>query len=165
MRCGRWAAAVLAVALDAGAQVVPAANYTDLWWNPSESGWGVSIVQHASNKMFAVWFTYDPREPATASAEAAGFKPLWIAFPDSTWVTPTRATGPAYVTRGAPYFEAGDPAGARLQLVGTFTFDFADASNGTFTYDINPPAGLASDNPAFGLAAFSGSRPIRRQAY
>jgi len=41
-------AALLALALPAAAQSVPAANYSDMWWNPGESGWGISITQHPS---------------------------------------------------------------------------------------------------------------------
>ena len=34
------------------------ADFTDLWWNPSESGWGLSLVQHPTRAMFGVWYTY-----------------------------------------------------------------------------------------------------------
>ena len=40
---------LLALALPALGQSVPAANYTDMWWNPSESGWGISFAQHAGS--------------------------------------------------------------------------------------------------------------------
>jgi carboxyl-terminal processing protease len=33
-------------------------NYTDIWWNAAESGWGLQITQH-NNEIFAVWYTYD----------------------------------------------------------------------------------------------------------
>jgi hypothetical protein len=56
-------ASLLALALPAAAQVVPAANYSDIWYNASESGWGVTFTQHAANTVEAVWYTYDPREP------------------------------------------------------------------------------------------------------
>ena len=32
-----------------------AANYTDHWWNPDESGWGVTLAHH-NDKLFAVWY-------------------------------------------------------------------------------------------------------------
>jgi hypothetical protein len=32
----------------------PGVDYTDLWWNPSESGWGMAITQQAS-VMFLTW--------------------------------------------------------------------------------------------------------------
>ena len=87
-------AAFLALALPAAGQSAPAANYTDMWWNPSESGWGISFAQHSSSQVFAVWYTYDPRE-RTPSGRA---KPLWFVVPGGTWTSPTRFTGTAYVT-------------------------------------------------------------------
>jgi Spy/CpxP family protein refolding chaperone len=53
---------VCAAALPAAAQATPAANYTDLWWNPNESGWGITITQHPTNQIWAIWYTYDPRQ-------------------------------------------------------------------------------------------------------
>jgi len=38
---------------------VPAFDYTDLWWNAGESGWGLNLMQHASNVIFGVMYTYD----------------------------------------------------------------------------------------------------------
>ena len=43
-----------------------ATNYTDLWWNANESGWGINFT-HQGDIIFATWFTYD----------AAG-KPWWL---------------------------------------------------------------------------------------
>jgi hypothetical protein len=74
------AALLVALALPAAAQSIPAANYSDIWWNPSESGWGVTFTQHpTSNQVFAVWYTYDPRAPDAASP--GNFKPLWLVMP------------------------------------------------------------------------------------
>jgi hypothetical protein len=154
------APAFIALALPAAAQGVPATNYSDMWWNPGESGWGVSIAQHSGgNQVYAVWYTYDPREP-----DASGqYKPLWIVMSGGTWTSPTSLTGPVYVLNGTPFYQSG--TNRRIQEVGRFTFNFADANNGTFTYDIAPPAGLASDDPAFGLPSLSGSKPITRQLF
>ena len=33
-------------------------NFQDLWWNPSESGWGVNVA-HQGDILFATLFTYD----------------------------------------------------------------------------------------------------------
>ncbi len=157
--------ATLAIALPAGAQsqAVPAANYTDLWYNPAESGWGVTITQHSppaspDSQTYAIWYTYDPR--AADSATPGNFKPLWIVMSGGTWTSPTSLTGPVYVLNGVPFFQAGSQ---RVQTqVGTFTFQFADASHATFTYNITPPSGLASSDPAFNLPAFSGTKNIER---
>jgi hypothetical protein len=33
-----------------------ATNFQDLWWNPSESGWGINLT-HQGTRIFASWFT------------------------------------------------------------------------------------------------------------
>jgi hypothetical protein len=157
------ACALLAFALPAAAQSVPAANYSDMWYLPSESGWGVSFVQHAAtNKVYAVWYTYDPREP---DATAVGnFRPMWVVLAGGgTWTSPTTYTGPVYVTNGVPFNQSG--SNTKVNPVGTFTFSFSDASNGTFTYNIAAPAGIPSTDPAFGLPSFSGTKNITRQSF
>jgi hypothetical protein len=151
--------ALLALALPAGAQSVPAANYTDMWWNPSESGWGISFAQHATNQVFAVWYTYDPRE-LTSTGKA---KPLWFVMPGGTWTSPTRISGTVYVTNGVPFNQAG--SNLRSTAVGTFTFEFSGSANGTFTYSVAPPAGLAANDPAYNLPALAGSKSIQRQTF
>ena len=160
---GRTIAAVLlALALPAGARVTPASDYSDMWYLPSESGWGVSFTQHGgSNQVFAVWYTYDPRFPDPTAF--GGYKPLWIVMPGGTWTSPTSITGSAYVTNGQPFSQAG--SSTQRTRVGTFTFDFASASSGTFRYDISVPAGLAPDDPAFALPSLAGSKSIARQGF
>jgi hypothetical protein len=156
------AASLLSLALPAAAQSVPAANYSDMWFLPAESGWGVSLVQHnGTHQAYAVWYTYDPREPDPASA--GNFKPLWIVMAGGTWTSPTRLTGPVYVLNGTPFNQSG--SNRAINQVGTFTFNFTDASNGTFTYAIAPPAGIPSTDPAFGLPSFSGTKSITRQSF
>lgn len=151
---------LLSLALPAAAQSVPNANYTDMWWNPSESGWGISFAQHAgTNQVFAVWYTYDPRELAASGRS----KPLWFVMPGGTWTSPSRLTGTAYVTQGMPFNQGG--SGTRDNPVGTFTFEFANSSSGTFTYNVAPPPGLASNDPAFNLPALSGAKQIVRQSF
>jgi hypothetical protein len=159
MKHALMTAALLALAAPAAAQSVPAANYTDMWWNPSESGWGISFAQHSSHQVFAVWYTYDPRE----SASSGRGKPLWFVVPGGTWTTPTRFTGTAFVTNGVPFNQPG--SNLRSTPVGTFTFDFSTASSGTFTYNVAAPAGVAANDPAFNLPAMAGSKAIQRQTF
>lgn len=156
------ACALLVFAIPAAAQSVPATNYSDMWYLPSESGWGVSFVQHAgTNQVYAVWYTYDPREP---DATVAGtFRPLWIVMAGGTWTSPTTITGSAFVLNGTPFNQSG--SNRSINPVGTFTFNFANTSNGTFTYNIAAPAGIPSTDPAFGLPAFSGTKSISRQSF
>jgi hypothetical protein len=44
-------------------------NYSDLWWNPLESGWGVNISQQA-DILFVTFFVFDAnRQPSWYTAE------------------------------------------------------------------------------------------------
>jgi hypothetical protein len=160
------AIALAAFAMPALAQSVPAANYTDLWYNPNESGWGVAITQHPSNQAWAIWYTYDPREPD--SATAGNYKPLWIAMPGGNWTSPTTLTGQVYVLHGMPFFQPGtlrQPGNDPITQVGSFTIRFTDTSHATFTYNISAPAGLPSSDPAFGLPSMSGTKTMERLSF
>jgi len=105
-------------------------NYQDLWWKSpaaSESGWGVNLT-HQGNILFATWFTYD----------STG-KGLWLVMSAGTRVANTETfTGTLYRTTG-PAFNASpwDPKLVTQTPVGSATFSFADADNGTFTYTVN----------------------------
>lgn len=156
-------ASLLALALPASAQSVPNANYSDIWYNAAESGWGVTFTQHSTNQVEAVWYTYDPREPDPASP--GNFKPLWLVMPGGTWTTPASITGDVYVTVGTPFSQNWNPNALGVSKVGTFTFNFSSTSTATFAYNIAPPAGLASSDAAFGLVPFSGTKPITRQVF
>ena len=155
-----FAAFALILALHAPAQSTPATNFSDMWWNPAESGWGISFAQHAgSNQVFAVWYTYDPREQGASGQD----KPLWIVMPGGTWTSPMSITGTVYVTTGMPFNQPG--SNPRNNPVGTFTFNFSNAANGVFSYNIAPPPGLAPSDPAYNLPAMSGTKTITRQSF
>jgi hypothetical protein len=168
-----FAALAASCALGASAQVGPNLDYTDMWWNPAEPGWGISIRQklpvggnqNTVDALFAVWYTYDPRAVDPASPGGTGNVPLWIVMPGGTWVTPTRLTGRMYVLTATPYFQPWVPAQKQLTDIGTYRFDFSDSGHGVFTYAIAPPAGLAPGNPAYGLPAQSGTKAIERQSF
>src|SRR5207253_375604 len=53
-----------------------AIDYTDMWYNPNESGWGLNVIQHPSQKIFGVWFTY----------RSTG-RPTWYVLPDGVWTS------------------------------------------------------------------------------
>lgn len=109
---------------------VPAFDYTDLWWNPAESGWGLNLIQHASNVIFGVMYTYEPPNRAT-----------WFVLPGGTWTSTTtyggalyRVTGPAF--NGAAF----DPAAVKVRQVGSATLTFADRDNGAFAFSVDGTA-------------------------
>ena len=56
----RWSTTIRALAaagLVALALPVASQNHSDIWWNPAESGWGITIADHET-QLFAVWYTY-----------------------------------------------------------------------------------------------------------
>jgi hypothetical protein len=117
-----------------------ATDYSDLWWNASESGWGLNVIQHASRNIFAVWFTY--REDG---------RPTWFTLPGGTWTSSSTFTGSIYSTAGPPASAASfDSRQVKVAPVGTGTLTFSDANNGTWAYTIN---------------GVSGSKAIARQPY
>jgi HYDIN/CFA65/VesB family protein len=114
-----------------------AANYGGLWWNPSESGWGINF-EHQGNLIFATWFTYDD----------AG-KSWWLVMTAAAGAG-NSFTGALYKTTGSPYsaatFVGGDPVS-----VGTGTLTFADGGHATFDSIVNGKAQQKSITPqAFG---------------
>jgi hypothetical protein len=172
MKALRFVLAIAAglVALQASAQSRPSLDYTDMWWDPNESGWGLSIRQKVPaggtiDALFAVWYTYDPRAFDPASPGGTGSVPLWFVMPGGTWTTPTNYQGTIYVTMGSPYGQAWNGASFSIQAVGTYRLQFTDAGHGVFTYDISSTAGLPSTNPAANLPPLSGTKNIVRQGF
>ena len=108
--------------VSARAPTAPLWNFSDLWWKPSESGWGLNLMQHPSGILFATVFVYGPDG-----------RPTWYHVPDGTWTTPTRFQGAAYKTAG-PYFGgAFNPALVTVMPSGTATFDFNPTNYETAT--------------------------------
>jgi hypothetical protein len=114
----------------------PSIDVSDHWWNPQESGWGMSIMQHPSDRLFAVWFVYN-----------ASNQPVWYTLQPGTWTTFTRYTGPIYKTTGPYYGGPFDPTQVGITQVGTGTLTFTDYKTGTFSYTVE---------------GVSGSKPITR---
>jgi hypothetical protein len=112
----------LASALPAGAT-----DYTDIWWNPTESGWGVNFAQNG-NFIFATFFVYGP--PSNA--------PTWVTG-QLTLGTDGGFTGPLYATTGPWYGTVPfDPAQVTINQVGNATFHPTAADTGTLIYNVGP---------------------------
>jgi hypothetical protein len=116
-----------------GATVSPAYDFTDLWWNPSESGWGLNLVQHPSKVIFAVWYTY----------ESDGTR-IWYIVPNGSWTNSMTYTGPLYVTTGPSYNKSFDANQVQVRQVGTATLNFSGPNTGTFSYSIDGVSGTKS---------------------
>ena len=116
----------------------PAVDYTDLWWNPNEPGWGVALTQEYG-MIFAAWYTYD----ATGKA-------IWYVV-SSCPVVGSGCTGDVYqVTGGSPLTSIWKGFGKTVTKAGSLTFVFTDANNGSMSYSIN---------------GVSGDRTITRQGF
>ena len=135
----------LAAMLVGGLALLPARaeNYTDLWWNPAESGWGLSLNDHET-QLFGVWYTYGADGAAT-----------WFVLPGGTFSRDRRIfTGDLYQTSGPPYNVTFSPSMVRTQRAGSVRIDFA-------------PAGLSPGTALFtaSVGTVSQTRQIQRQAF
>ena len=122
-----------------GLNADPAANtnYTDLWWNANESGWGINLA-HQGDTIFAAWFTY-----------AVDGSPLFL-------VATLSMTGTGIYT--GDLYRATGPAGSAMRAagVGTATLTFANGNSATFAYSAQLP-GMSSTVKA--------TKPIARQIF
>ena len=100
------------------------ANYTDLWWNPAESGWGVNLT-HQGDILFATLFTYAPDG-----------RDLWLVGPALRRQSDGRFTGELFRTTG-PAFSAQPWTPIAATGVGAMTLAFANGENGTLAYTFN----------------------------
>jgi hypothetical protein len=113
----------------AGGAQAATPNFQDLWWHSpanSEAGWGINIT-HQGDIIFATWFTYGPDGKGMWIVMAAGMKTAASTYSGKLY----RTTGPAFST--VPF----DPSKVVATEVGSGTFTFSDASNGTFAYSLN----------------------------
>ncbi len=111
--------------------LVPSVDYTDLWWNPNESGWGMAMAQQNAN-IFLAWYVYD-----------SNGKPVWYVAPNCA-VTGSACAGTVYSTTGPPLGTGFDPHQVQVTTAGTISVNFTDANNATLTYTVNGVAGTKS---------------------
>ena len=103
----------------------PAYDFTDLWWNPAESGWGISIFTKRE-KLFAAWFVYD----------AAG-NPTWYTLQLGTWQNPDKYSGRIFATRAGPNSGVGAMTSLVVTEVGIGTIIFSGYEQAVFTFTVN----------------------------
>jgi hypothetical protein len=121
-------ACALMLVVSAARATAVSPNYTDLWWNPAESGWGVTVTQEAS-VMFVTFFVY-----------AANNQPAWFTATLNQTVPGNDASsfsGDLYQTTG-PYYGASsfNPPVVETK-VGTVSFSPSGAGNATLQYSVN----------------------------
>ena len=103
--------------------VPPFTDYTDLWWNPRESGWGLAITQQY-NIMFLAWYVYD----------GAG-KPTWLVVPNcAVNADGNGCVGDVFSTTGPPFGPTFDPTQVKVFPAGRAFLTFTDPNNGQIDY-------------------------------
>jgi hypothetical protein len=119
-----WKRLLLILAL--GGTIAPAyaTDYTDIWWNPTQSGWGVNFVQ-TDDFIFATTFIYDVE-----------LTPTWITA-NLYRASNGNYIGDVIVSTG-PYF--GSPAFdnqlVTRQVAGAATFRPTGPATGNFSYRV-----------------------------
>ncbi len=109
-----------------------------LWYNPERSGHGVDL-QHAGDNLFIIWYTYNDDGTPTWYLAAGEYSPNWQApLSRFTWDASSRTTNG--------------------EEVGTVNMNFSNATQSTFSWDINGRTGSES----FQYFAFAGEPTIQQ---
>ena len=99
-------------------------NYTDLWWNANESGWGLNL-NHQGDTLFATLFTYDTDGTAMWLVMSSGAKQADGSYSGSLY----RNTGPA--------FNASPWTSVNYTLVGSMRLTFSGSgAAGILSYNV-----------------------------
>ena len=114
-----------ALALPASASTF-STHYTDLWYLPSESGWGVNVIQQYDT-IFTTLFVYGPDNT-----------PRWYVGPAvRAQGTGGQFSGELYSTLGPAFSAPWNPAAYSFTQVGNVTFNFTSPTTGSVTYTVN----------------------------
>jgi uncharacterized protein (DUF1800 family) len=104
-----------------------AANFTDIWWNSDESGWGLTVAHH-DDKVFAIWYVYDESG-----------KPLWATMSNGVASADGRSFSGEVHTANGPSYRDPDFRWGRVRVahIGNARIDFApDDTSATVTYTL-----------------------------
>jgi hypothetical protein len=104
----------------------PLEDYTDLWFNPDEPGWGLSIVQNAANHLFAAWYTYDSND-----------QPMWIVLPEGAWRSAVAFEGALYRATGTAFDRPYDRSRFSVNRVGIGRIEFGQDNQATLTFTVD----------------------------
>ena len=101
-------------------------NFTDLWWRPSEGGWGLNIV-HQGDQMFLSWFTYD----ATGKGQ-------WL-YASQVLHTGTNTYSGDLFRNTGPGFNSATWNSAQVNgvKIGSVSLAFSGTGSAAFTYTID----------------------------
>lgn len=109
----------------------PITDYSGMWWNAAESGWGLSLHQSPTDAMFGALFVY-----------GSGGEAEWFTLQGGRWESSTRWSATLYRTTG-PFFAGPvfDPRLVLIQAAGAASLDFhqvpGDEGRARFTYGVD----------------------------
>ncbi|HTS22208.1 MAG TPA: hypothetical protein VMN79_10405 [Casimicrobiaceae bacterium] len=101
-----------------------ATDYSDMWYVPAESGWGVNFTQNA-DILFMTFFVYDQ-----------GGKPTWYVAITSADAN-GNFSGTLYSTVGTYFGSPWNPSAWAPTAAGTASFTPVNAAQGSLTYTLN----------------------------
>jgi hypothetical protein len=113
-------AATCGIATSASASTF-SVDYTDLWYIPAESGWGLNLIQQ-NNVIFATLFVY-----------GSDSTPRWYVASDLESANGTGFSGVLYRTSG-PYFGNPWTGGNASVPAGSMSLTFNTTNSATLTY-------------------------------
>ncbi len=108
-----------------------ATDYTDIWFLPAESGWGVNVVQ-SDSFMFVTFFVYGPDK-----------KPIWYTA-NLTQDASKNYNGQLYATTGSYYGSAWVTGDLTQTAVGTASFQPTSPYTANLIYTITTPQALSA---------------------
>jgi len=91
----------------------PLNDYTGLWYNPQESGWGLSLFQGPTHTVFGLLFVYDGAN-----------RPEWYSLQGARWTDPMTLTGTLFRTTGPALGGAFDASQVSYLQAGSATLSF-----------------------------------------
>jgi hypothetical protein len=108
----------------------PLTDYTGVWFNPDQAGWGLTLTQSSSNGIFGALFVYGSNN-----------QPLWFTLQGGQWTSSTTWRGTLYRTTGPAFSDPNfDPRLVLIRADGEATIDFTNVpttGRATFTYNVN----------------------------
>ena len=141
----RYSPELLGTRNDSGPGLAATDNVTGMWWNPTESGWGINF-NHQGNIVFASLFTYD-----------GSGNPLWLVMSNGAKQADGKTfTGDLYQTTGSAFNATPFTpiTASNVTRVGTMSVAFSSVSAATLTYSVKSIAVTKAIQPeVFGVNA------------
>jgi len=131
LRTVRWALVLGMLASLPARAVTGSSDYSGLWYNAAEEGWGMNVMQQ-EQILFITLFIY-----------GSSGQPTWFVASNASFVSASSAgdrtyTGLLYTTTGTPFStNPFNPAATTVIQVGTITFVGKADGTATVTYTAN----------------------------